>query len=280
MLHAGMDFARAIIEKKQDKSLQRWRCLVCGHIHVGAEPPAVCPACGVGAENFVRESMEDEFINDTQDKFVIVGGGSAALSAAQAIRKRNRTASILMLTEEEYRPYYRPALSDLLSEDLPDDRLYVFDSAWYEDNRVELRTKTRVEKIEPDQKVVVTGEGESIPYTKLIYAAGARSNIPPFKGLENRGVYSLRSLSDALILKEAIKAARKAVVIGGGVLGLEAVWEMVSSGTEVAVVEYSPRIMPRQLDEPSSLRLQQLMESKGVKLSRQRSRKSWAMAAV
>lgn len=262
----GMDFARAIIEKKQDKSLQRWRCLVCGHIHVGAEPPAVCPACGVGAENFVRESMEDEFINDTQDKFVIVGGGSAALSAAQAIRKRNRTASILMLTEEEYRPYYRPALSDLLSEDLPDDRLYVFDSAWYEDNRVELRTKTRVEKIEPDQKVVVTGEGESIPYTKLIYAAGARSNIPPFKGLENRGVYSLRSLSDALILKEAIKAARKAVVIGGGVLGLEAVWEMVSSGTEVAVVEYSPRIMPRQLDEPSSLRLQQLMESKGVKL--------------
>ena len=248
----GMDFARAIIEKKQDKSLQRWRCLVCGHIHVGAEPPAVCPACGVGAENFVRESMEDEFINDTQDKFVIVGGGSAALSAAQAIRKRNRTASILMLTEEEYRPYYRPALSDLLSEDLPDDRLYVFDSAWYEDNRVELRTKTRVEKIEPDQKVVVTGEGESIPYTKLIYAAGARSNIPPFKGLENRGVYSLRSLSDALLLKEAIKAAKKAVVIGGGVLGLEAVWEMVSSGTEVAVVEYSPRIMPRQLDEPSS----------------------------
>ncbi len=262
----GMDFGRAILEKRQDKSVQRWRCLVCGHIHVGAEPPAVCPACGVGPENFVRESIEDEFINDTQDKFVIVGGGIAALSAAQAIRKRNRSAAILMLSEEEYKPYYRPALSDLLSEDLPDNRLYVFDSAWYEDNRVELKTKTRVVKIEPDQQVVVTEQGENIPYTKLIYATGARSNIPPFKGLENRGVYSLRSLSDALLLKEAIKAAKKTVVIGGGVLGLEAVWEMASSGVEVAVVEYSQRIMPRQLDEPSSLRLQQLMEAKGVKL--------------
>lgn len=262
----GMAFGRAILEKKQDKSMTRWRCLVCGHIHVGAEPPAVCPACGVGAENFVRESMEDEFFNDTQDRFIIVGGGIAALSAAQAIRKRNRSAAIIMLSEEEYRPYYRPALSDLLSEDLPDERLYVFDSAWYTDNQVELRRGTRVVKIEPDKQEVVTEQGESISYTKLIIATGARSNIPPFKGLENQGVYALRSLQDALRLKEAIKTTRKAVVIGGGVLGLEAVWEMISSGVEVAVVEHNQRIMPRQLDEPASRRLQRLMEAKGVKL--------------
>lgn len=262
----GMDFGRAILEKKQDKSMTRWRCLVCGHIHIGAEPPEVCPACGVGSENFVREPMEDEFINDTQDKFVIIGGGIAALSAAQAIRKRNRSASIVMLTDEEYRPYYRPALSDLLSEDLPDNRLYVFDQAWYTENRVELKTGSRVVKIEPDKQVVLTEQGASVPYTKLIVATGARSNIPPFKGLENRGVYALRSLQDALRLKEAIKTAKKAVVIGGGVLGLEAVWEMISSGVEVSVVEHNQRIMPRQLDQPASIRLQKLMENKGVKL--------------
>lgn len=262
----GMDFARAILEKKQDKSMTRWRCLVCGHIHVGSEPPAVCPACGVGAENFVRESMEDEFLNDTQDKFVIIGGGIAALSAAQAIRKRNRTSQIVMLSEEEYRPYYRPALSDLLSEDLPDNRLYVFDQEWYTENNVELRTGIRVVRIEPDRQVVKTERDESIPYTKLIVATGARSNIPPFKGAENQGVYALRSLKDALQLKAAIKQAGKAVVIGGGVLGLEAVWEMISSGLEAAVIEHNQRIMPRQLDEPASLRLQQLMENKGVKL--------------
>lgn len=262
----GMEFARAIVEKKQDKSMTRWRCLVCGHIHVGPQPPDVCPACGVGPENFVRESMEDEYINDTQDKFVIIGGGIAALSAAQSIRKRNRSAEIIMLSEEEYLPYYRPALSDLLSEDLPDKRLYVLDKAWYEENRVNLKPGTRVVKINTDAREVNTEQGEAIPYNKLIFAAGARSNIIPFKGVEKAGVFALRSLQDALRLKEAIGKAKKAVVIGGGVLGLEAVWEMISSGIEVSVIEHNQRIMPRQLDEPSSLRLQQLMTANGVKL--------------
>ncbi len=262
----GMDYARVILEKKQDKSMTRWRCLVCGHIHVGSEPPDVCPACGVGPENFVRESMEDEYSSDTQDKFVIIGGGIAALSSAKSIRKRNRSAEVIILSEEEYRPYYRPALSDLLSKDIPDQRLYVFDQTWYVENRVDLRTATRVTRIDTGKNTVITEQGEIIPYNKLIVATGARSNIPPFKGVEKNGVFALRSLKDALQLKEAIRKAKKAVVVGGGVLGLEAVWEMVSSGVDVAVVEHNQRIMPRQLDEPASLRLQQLMKAKGVKL--------------
>ncbi|HBQ27390.1 MAG TPA: MBL fold metallo-hydrolase, partial [Syntrophomonas sp.] len=91
----------------------------------------------MGPENFVREGIEDEFINDTEERFVIIGGGIAALSAAQALRKRNRTAKIIMLSEEGNRPYYRPALSDLLSEDLPENRLYVFEQGWYEENQVD-----------------------------------------------------------------------------------------------------------------------------------------------
>ncbi|MEA4925658.1 MAG: FAD-dependent oxidoreductase [Syntrophomonadaceae bacterium] len=262
----GMDFARAIQAKKQDKSMTRWRCLVCGHIHVGAQPPDICPACGVGGENFVRVAVEDEYSNDTQEKFVIVGGGIAALAAAQSIRKRNRSAEVVILTEEDYMPYYRPALSDLLSEDLADKRLYVFDKSWYADNNIEVRTGTRVARIDPGNHSAVTEQGNVIPYNKLIIATGARSNIPPFKGVEKQGVFALRSLKDALILKAAIKQAQRAVVIGGGVLGLEAVWEMVGSGVKVSVVEHNQRIMPRQLDEPASLRLQQLMQDHGVQL--------------
>jgi len=262
----GMDFARAVLEKKQDQSQTRWRCLVCGHIHVGSEPPDICPACGVGPENFVREGIEDEFINDTEERYIIIGGGIAALSAAQALRKRNRTAKIIMLSEEGNRPYYRPALSDLLSEDLPEDRLYVFDQGWYEENQVDLRTDSRVVKIDTVDKTLKMASGDSIEYDKLIIATGARSNIPPFKGTDNQGVYSMRSLDDALKLKAAMKTAKKAVVIGGGVLGLEAVWEMIGSGIKVAVVEFNQRLMPRQLDEAASLRLQELMTDQGVQL--------------
>ncbi|MFA7148716.1 MAG: FAD-dependent oxidoreductase, partial [Syntrophomonadaceae bacterium] len=170
----GMDFARAVLEKKQDQSQTRWRCLVCGHIHVGAEPPEICPACGVGKENFVQEGIEDEFINDSEERFVIIGGGIAALSAAQALRKRNRTAKITMLSEEGSRPYYRPALSDLLSEDLPENRLYVFEQRWYEENQVDLRTGSRVVKIDTAGKKLEMQSGDSIEYDKLIIATGAR----------------------------------------------------------------------------------------------------------
>jgi len=262
----GMDFGKAVLEKQQDKSKKKWRCLVCGQVFEGEEPPEVCPACGVGQENFVPEKSEDEFNNDTNEKFLIVGGGIAALSAAAAIRKRNRTGSISMLTEEAFKPYYRPALSDFLSTEIPDDKFYVYDDVWYEENQVEVRTSCRVSALDTAGKQVVLENGETVVYDKLILATGARSNIPPFPGADKKGVFALRDLADAQLLKEGIQTSKKAVVIGGGVLGLEAVEEMISQGLEVAVVEFSPRIMPRQLDESSSLRLQDLMQDKGVKL--------------
>lgn len=262
----GMDFGKVLVERNQDPSKTKWRCLVCGYIFEGEEPPEVCPACGVGPENFVREGLEDEFSNDTEDRFVIVGGGIAALSAANAIRQRNATASITMLSEEAYKPYYRPVLSAYLTEELPADRIYVYDEAWYEENQVEVRVQTRVTALDTASKTLTLENGESLNYDKLILATGAHSNIPPIKGADKKGVYALRSMKDAEVLKAAMQDAKKAVVVGGGVLGLEAVWAMVSAGLEVTVVEFMERIMPRQLDESSSQRLQKLMESKGVRL--------------
>ena len=262
---AGNDFARALLDKLQDKSQQKWKCLICGYEHTGAEAPDICPACGVGKENFVPVIAEDEFINDSAEKFVIVGSGIAALSAAEAIRKRNRTGEILMLTEEEYLPYFRPALSDFLSEDLSDERLYVHPASWYEEQKINVKTGSKVMAVDTGGKLVKTA-GEEYKYDKLIIANGARSNIPPIPGADKTGVYALRNMQDAIALKAAIKTAKKAVVIGGGVLGLEAVWEMVSSGLQVSVVEFSERLMPRQLDAASSLRLQDIIRSQGVDL--------------
>lgn len=262
----GMEFGKAVLAKKQPQSKKKWRCLVCGQIFEGPEPPAVCPACGVGSENFVEEKMEDEFTKDSQEKFLIVGGGIAALSAAAAIRKRNATATITMFTEEAVKPYYRPALSDYLSEDLDDRKFYVYDETWYQANRVEVQTSCRVASLDIQSREIVLENGERLAYDKLIIATGARSNVPPFTGVEQEGVYTLRNLQDARALKKAIQAAKKAVVIGGGILGLEAVWEMLAQGVEVSVIEHNQRLMPRQLDEAASLRLQKLMTDRGVKL--------------
>ncbi len=262
----GMDFGKAVLEKKQPKSKKKWRCLVCGQIFEGEEPPTVCPACGVGQENFVPEKMEDEFINDTSEKFVIIGGGIAGLSAAAAIRKRNRTAGITILTEEAAMPYYRPVLSDYLAADIPDDKLFVYDQNWYAQNEVEIRTSCQVISLDVGSKLIVLSNSEEVAYDKLLLATGARSNIPPIPGADKAGVFSLRTIADAQLLKGFMGNGKKAVIIGGGVLGLEACEAMLTLGMQVSVVEFSPRIMPRQLDESSSAKLQDLMISKGVKL--------------
>lgn len=262
----GMDFGKAVLEKKQPKSKKKWRCLVCGQVFEGEEPPQVCPACGVGQDNFVPEAMEEEYRNDTTENFVIIGSGIAALSSAAAIRKRNATAAITLLTEENVKTYYRPALSDYLSTELPDDKLYVYSDSWYEENQVEVRTSSRVASIDTAGKKVLLEEGASQAYDKLIIATGARSNIPPFKGVDNAGVYALRTLADAGELKKALQESKKAVVIGGGILGLEAIEEMLAMNIQVSVVEHNSRLMPRQLDEPASQRLQELMQARGVNL--------------
>lgn len=262
----GMEFGKAVLDKKQPKSKKKWRCLVCGQIFEGEEPPEVCPACGVGKENFVPEKLEDEFVNNTNERFLIIGGGIAGLTAAASIRQRNNTGTITIVTEEAVKTYYRPALSDLLGCDIADEKFFVHHEDWYAEKKIGVRTSSQVADVNTSAKLVELASGETMEYDKLIIATGSSSNIPPIPGVDKAGVYAMRSLKDARALKQAIAASKKAVVIGGGVLGLEAVEEMTSQGLDVSVVEFSPRLMPRQLDLSSSEKLQRLASAKGVKL--------------
>jgi flavorubredoxin/NADPH-dependent 2,4-dienoyl-CoA reductase/sulfur reductase-like enzyme/rubredoxin len=262
----GVEFGRKLIEKLAPKSQTRWRCLVCGQVFQGEEPPRVCPACGVGQENFVRVSPEEDFVKDSNETFVILGGGIAALSAAEAIRKRNQSAAIKIYTQEPQLVYYRPVLAEQMIDEVPEDQLYVHPDDWYREQRIDVATGMTAAGINTGEQVVSLGDGTQVRYDKLILAIGARSNIPPIPGVEKTGVFALRSLEDANRIKEYRRGAGKAVIIGGGVLGLEAAWELISTGMEVAVVEAAPRIMPRQMDEAGSARLRELIEKSGIKL--------------
>jgi len=262
----GTDFSRKLADRLQPKAKTQWRCLICGQVFEGEEAPRVCPACGASQDNFVRVLAEDEFINDSNETYVIIGGGIAALSAAEAIRKRNRQGIIKIYSEEPVNVYYRTALSDYLSEDLSGSELFIHDQAWYQDNKIELVTQARVTAVDTKAKSLTLAEGSQVSYDKLIVATGARPNVPPLPGVDKVGVHPLRNLDDARAIKQHINEAKRAVVIGGGVLGLEAAWELKNCGLEVAVVEFMPRIMPRQMDEDGSARLQQIITEAGVQL--------------
>ena len=123
---------------------------------------------------------------------------------------------------------------------------------------------TTVKEIKKDSWQIVLENGETRGYDKLILATGANSFIPPIKGADQEGVHAIRNLEDVNKLQVLIKSITKAVVIGGGVLGLEAAWELKKAGKEVAVLELSPGLMGKQLDERGSELLRTATEKSGL----------------
>ena len=245
------------------------KCLVCGAVF--DENEATCPVCGVGSENFVPyEEKPAAFRLDTDERFIIIGGGPAAKSAAEAIRERNRTATIIIVSQESYLPYNRPMLTKAIIRDFGYNGLAIEGDAWYKRNDVIFMANTEVIRIDTGAKTVEVvnagGSSYGIDYDKLIYALGAYCFVPPIKGAELSHVVSVRSIADTERVRGIIKErnATKAVCIGGGVMGLEGAWGLKAGGLDVTVLETAPGLLPRQLDDPASEMLEKICNETGL----------------
>src|SRR5262249_48911978 len=144
---------------------------------------------------------------------------------------------------------------------------------WYAKNRIRLHAGVRVEQIDRARRVVVGkptrgGHGGTVvleePYDKLILATGSRPFVPPLEGVDKRGVFVFRTFEDCTLIAERAGRAQRAVVLGGGLLGLEAARGLLSHGLEVTVVEMAPHLMVQQLDADAAAILRKQMEKLGV----------------
>lgn len=243
-----------------------WRCIVCGEEFEGDVPPEVCPACGATQDQFIEVKKEEvAFKQNKKEKYLIIGNGAAGYYAADAIRKRNDEAEIQIVTNEKILTYYRPQLSDYLSADINEKRFFLSPEKYYDDRNIKVLLDTNVESINKDKKAVTINSGEEISYDKLILANGSSNFMPPIKGIEKLGVYTVKDYEDAKKVKEELATVKKAIVCGGGLLGLEAAWEMKESGIDVTVVELMPRLLPMQLDEEGSALFEKAVAETGVK---------------
>lgn len=247
------------------------KCIICGAVfEEGAE---VCPVCGVGPENFVP--VEDEgssFSKDTDEKFVILGGGPAAKAAAEAIRERNRSAVITIVSKEDALPYNRPMLTKALLEDHSGNKLAIEPASWYEKNRVFFMGDTEAVGIDVNNKevavVLADGSRGTVTYDKLIYALGAYCFVAPIPGSELDHVLTVRNISDTVAIRKVVeeRGVKNVVCIGGGVMGLEGAWTMKQAGYDVTVLETAPGLLPRQLDDAASALLTSIAEKAGVNI--------------
>jgi nitrite reductase (NADH) large subunit len=196
-------------------------------------------------------------------EYLIIGNGVAANSAAETIRRLDPEGSITMLTREAFPFYYTPALPEYLSGEKSLNNLFIHDFAWYEKNRIALHRETEVTGIDPAEKTIMTKDGRRFHYDRLLLATGARCRIPPIAGAGAEGVFTLRTVADADAIIERARGARTLVLIGGGILGLEAGNGLRKRGLHVMVVESLPRLLPRQMDFPGAAILQRQMEAMG-----------------
>lgn len=247
--------------------IKAWKCLVCGEIFYSVYPPAICPACGVGQELF--EMVEEEVItysSEVAEKLVVIGNGAAGLAAAEAARLRNKNAKIDIITSEDIHTYYRPIVSDTFTDEIADEDFFIKPEAWYNEMKIGVKLSSIVDKIDTTGKKVVLVGGEELEYTKLVVASGARSFIPPVANANVAGSFAIRSKKNVDIIKEYAKECKKAIIVGGGVLGLETAWEMKLLGLDVEIIETATRVFPKQLDEQGSSFLAQALEKAGVKI--------------
>lgn len=200
---------------------------------------------------------------------IVVGNGMVGYKFCEKfVAQADSSAYKLIVFGEEPRPAYdRVHLSEFF-ENGDAERLSLAPREWYMENNIDLHTHELVTDIKRDSKTLYTSKNRSFSYDTLILATGSVPFVPPIKGVEKKGVFVYRTIEDleeTLAYAETIKGG-KAAILGGGLLGLEAAKAVMDMGLEPHVVEFAPKLMPRQLDTRSSKVLQVKLESMGINI--------------
>ncbi|MDR2141985.1 MAG: FAD-dependent oxidoreductase [Deltaproteobacteria bacterium] len=197
---------------------------------------------------------------------VIAGAGIAGISAAETIRAADPKANITIFSQERDRLYFRPRLPEVVSGKAPADKVYVHPDSWYREKNLELRLGESLAEVCLDNQQVRGSLGSRQTYDRLLLATGAESFRPPLPGADLPGVFSLRSLPDAVNLFYAAAKAQEAVLIGSGLLGLEIGYALTLRGLRVHVLERSDRILPRQTTPKSGAKLLGILSKIGFEI--------------
>ncbi|MEW6348814.1 MAG: FAD-dependent oxidoreductase [Thermodesulfobacteriota bacterium] len=197
-------------------------------------------------------------------RYVIIGNSAAGNAAASAIRARDPLGHVIILSHEAYPSYYRPVMPQFV-----DDRI-TFDAVFRDEPGlppgVEVRLGTRVERIDPSNKTLSVNTGKSVAYDRLLIATGASAIRPGIPGLDGPGVYVFRDFDDAKAIKGTAQKGRRALIIGGGRVGMKAAMALRRRGLEVTVVEQESRLVPSQFDEVASEIVGRAIEEQGIRV--------------
>jgi nitrite reductase (NADH) large subunit len=198
--------------------------------------------------------------------YLIIGASAAGVSAAKEILKNRKPEDqISIFTDENYPFYYRPRLIECLSGEVEVEDIIINDKQWFEDNNIDLHLAEKITEIDAEQKNVKSKEAQ-YNYDKLLLANGSHCFVPPFSGVKLENIFTLRTAADLKTINRAAEKAKKVVVVGGGLLGLEIAYNFAKAGLETTVLEVAPYLLPMQLDKKGGDLLEEKLKQNNVKV--------------
>jgi nitrite reductase (NADH) large subunit len=191
---------------------------------------------------------------------VIVGNGVAGVTFARIIREKNPEFRVSIYTDEKNNYYPRPLLYEILSGESEPEDIMVFSDEWYKNHGIHVHLGKKAVSVDIERKKLKLHDKTVVDYDKLVLANGAYCFVPPIRGSEKKGTFTLRNIKDALTIRDYTKKTKKAIIIGGGLLGLEFAYALKKLGQQVTIIELFQRLLPRQLDNDGASILKKRIE--------------------
>ena len=200
-----------------------------------------------------------------KEKLVLIGNGMAGMRTIEEVLKLDdQMYDITVFGAEPYGNYNRILLSPVLAGEKTIDDIMLNDEQWYEDNNVKLHKNKKVVNVDRKKRIVIAEDGTEEPYDRLLLATGSNPFIIPVPGHDLPGVIAFRDIHDVDLMLEASANKKHAVVIGGGLLGLEAANGLMLQGMSVTVVHLGDVLMERQMDAVAGAMLKESLEERGL----------------
>jgi NAD(P)H-nitrite reductase large subunit len=201
-----------------------------------------------------------------QTRYLIIGNSAGGIGAAEAIRQVDKEGALTIVSEEPYPAYSRPLISKYLAGERTFEEILFRPPDFYEQNNILFLPGKKVTHFELDGRTAWLEDNEQIAWEKLLLAVGGKPIFPKMKGSDKRGVFTFTNLDDAKAVDRFLDNTRRAVVIGGGLIGISVTEALVKRRVDVIVVEMKERILNTILDEQASLMAEEVLKQAGVEI--------------
>jgi len=199
-------------------------------------------------------------------QFIIIGNSAAGIAAVEAIRQKDKSSKITVISDEDYSAYCRCLISYYLAGEIKEDKILLRPKEFYAENNIELLLNKKVDKVDPKKSRIICGDKTNLTYDALLIATGGSPKFPETPGIKKRGVFGFRTIKDAKEIEGLLPVTKTACVLGGGLIGLKAAYALKKRNIDVKVIIKSKQVLSQMLDFEAAGFVQKKLEEHGIEV--------------